>query len=146
MVFMNFGLGIWTCLLKISKLSEYNLNTLRVNAFNTRSIVAVHGLGGHALRTWTHPKTQLCWVRDDLPYRFRSARIFVFGYNAKKAGNGAELDFQDVAGQLATGLLRHRTTKEEKTRPIIFMAHSLGGLTVKKVCPLRHKCLSEQEG
>ena len=115
------------------------------------SIVAVHGLGGHAFNTWTHPGTDTCWVRDLLHDRLPGTRIMVFGYNAKRLHHNAELDFLDVAGQLIAGLTRLRELPEvgtgtigpmlrsskanpiqEQNRLIVFLAHSLGGLIVKK--------------
>lgn len=48
------------------------------------SLVAVHGLGGHPIQTWTDPKTKKCWLKDEefLPRDVPSARVLSFGYNA----------------------------------------------------------------
>jgi protein SERAC1 len=48
------------------------------------SIVAVHGLDGDALRTWTSDKNKICWLnhQDLLPKHLREARILTWGYNA----------------------------------------------------------------
>jgi len=56
----------------------------------------------------------------------------VFGYEVNLTGNGTDLDFQDIASQLAKGIYAKRTTATEKERPIIFLTHLLGGLIVKK--------------
>lgn len=94
-------------------------------------MIAVHGLGGNLTETWTHPKTRFFWLNH--PTReMLACRVMVFGYEANLTGNGADLDFQDVASQLAEGVHAKRTTATEKERPIIFLAHSLGGLIVKK--------------
>lgn len=72
------------------------------------SLVAVHGLGGHALNTWTHSQSGTCWIRDLLPDRLPHIRVMAFGYNARKTRHQAELDFLDVALQLLAGLARLR--------------------------------------
>ncbi|KAL8720029.1 MAG: hypothetical protein Q9225_003045 [Loekoesia sp. 1 TL-2023] len=47
-------------------------------------IVAVHGLNGHALATWTTDKTKCCWLNDAslLPKYLPKARVLTWGYNA----------------------------------------------------------------
>ena len=48
------------------------------------SIVAIHGLNGGALRTWTTPDTGICWLSDPrfLPRYVKNARVLVWGYDA----------------------------------------------------------------
>jgi hypothetical protein len=48
------------------------------------SIVAVHGLNGDALKTWTTLETGICWLNDpqSLPKYVKNARVLVWGYNA----------------------------------------------------------------
>jgi hypothetical protein len=48
------------------------------------SIVAVHGLNGHAFETWTTEKSRVFWLGNEqmLPRALRNARILTFGYNA----------------------------------------------------------------
>jgi hypothetical protein len=47
-------------------------------------IVAVHGLGGRAIGTWTAEKSKRCWLSDPefLPRYIPKARVLVWGYNA----------------------------------------------------------------
>lgn len=51
------------------------------------SIVAIHGLDGGALRTWTTPDTSVCWLSDPrfLPKYVKNARVLVWGYDASLA-------------------------------------------------------------
>ncbi|KAK5215128.1 hypothetical protein LTR96_011450 [Exophiala xenobiotica] len=48
-------------------------------------IVAVHGLGGDAFDTWTHPKSKAFWLKDFLPHQSPDSRVMTFGYNAHAA-------------------------------------------------------------
>ncbi|OXV10808.1 hypothetical protein Egran_01431 [Elaphomyces granulatus] len=47
-------------------------------------IVAVHGLNGDAVKTWTSPSEKICWLNHPnfLPKYIKSARVLVWGYNA----------------------------------------------------------------
>jgi hypothetical protein len=47
------------------------------------SVVAVHGLGGHRLGTWTDKRTGCLWLRDSLPSELPNARIMSYGYDSK---------------------------------------------------------------
>lgn len=94
-------------------------------------IVAVHGLGGHALKTWTG-KNKKMWLVDEefLPRILPTARILTFGYNANNFTQEVSSKVMDHADALLAGLLTHRVGIEN--RPIIFIAHSLGGIVVKE--------------
>ncbi|UKZ69711.1 uncharacterized protein TrAtP1_010715 [Trichoderma atroviride] len=98
------------------------------------SIIAVHGLGGNWLKTW-EANDGAIWLRDRLPQllaeRNIQARILSFGYNANFIFLKAVNDIEIVAGELLSRIDNVRTTDEQKKTPIIFVAHSLGGLVVK---------------
>ena len=103
---------------------------------NRSSIVAVHGLGGHWRQTWTGNSSQN-WLKDFLPFQLQdagiTARVLSFGYDSDTAFSKAVTDIDDVAAMLLDRLTGERQTPEEKSRAIIFIAHSLGGIVVKKV-------------
>ena len=45
------------------------------------SIVAVHGLNGHRIKTWT-AKNNCFWLKECLPEDFKTARVLSYGYAA----------------------------------------------------------------
>jgi hypothetical protein len=47
-------------------------------------IVAIHGICGDPLKTWTHESGAL-WLRDFLPKDINGVRVFSFGYDAEVA-------------------------------------------------------------
>jgi alpha-beta hydrolase superfamily lysophospholipase len=95
------------------------------------SIVAVHGLGGHWERTWTH-ENGTNWLQDILPAQIPRARIMKFGYNANTAFSKSVEGVDDVALMLISRVEIKRQQLEERRRPLIFIGHSLGGIIVKK--------------
>jgi hypothetical protein len=136
-----------------------NIATEAYLVVTNHSIVAIHGLRGHAANTWTHagrePVPHL-WIRDFIPKKLPGARVMTFGYDASLL-SGSMVGIEEAAKQLLDGLALIRpsntfvrspgtltpTTSESKKltwnssqlaqRPIIFLAHSLGGLVVKAV-------------
>ena len=56
-----------------------------------------------------------------------------FGYNADAAFGNTTADIVDHAKDLLSSLIDKREEEDENRRPIIFIAHALGGIVVKQV-------------
>lgn len=100
--------------------------------FPAIDIVAVHGLGGDAFATWTHAKSKKFWLRDFLRQQIPDARIMTFGYNADAAFGQSTAEIIDHAKSLLASLVDKREEADEIHRPLMFIAHSLGGIVVKQ--------------
>ncbi|KAJ4300830.1 hypothetical protein N0V90_002918 [Kalmusia sp. IMI 367209] len=97
------------------------------------SIVAVHGLNpkkkeNHAEKTWM--ANYKLWLRDFLAPKLPYARVLLFGYNSNVTNDNNAMNTWDHAVNLLNRLDTKRT--QDLHRPIVFIAHSLGGLVVKK--------------
>ena len=79
------------------------------------SIVAVHGLGGDAINTWTHAKSNKFWLKDFLPRQIPDARIMTFGYNAAAAFGQSTAEVTDHAKSLLSSLVDKRDEPEVDT-------------------------------
>ncbi|KAJ5363029.1 hypothetical protein N7541_003873 [Penicillium brevicompactum] len=123
-------------------------------------IVFVHGLQGHPRNTWTyhhssskkglgriishrHAKQKeednetpgdVFWPQDLLKEDIPNARIMTFGYNTM-VQRGTQAVNQGNLFSHAKNLLYdlESTRRKTPTRPLIFVAHSLGGILVKEV-------------
>ena len=104
------------------------------------SIVAVHGLGGDWEHTWTDTNGKL-WLRGFVPIEIPNIRVISYGYNSKTAFSKGVNDIDDEAAGLLDRLNMERVQDMEKSRPIIFIAHSLGGIIVKKVGFIIYVCV-----
>ncbi|KAJ8130022.1 hypothetical protein O1611_g3609 [Lasiodiplodia mahajangana] len=104
----------------------------------TVDIVAVHGLNGHPIATFTHtPRSgrATLWLRDLLPNKIEKCRVMSFEYDSSITSM-SEGRVRDMAGSLL-GLLRDKRedAKYENT-PIVFVGHSLGGIVIKQTLSL----------
>jgi hypothetical protein len=79
-------------------------------------LVAIHGLNGDAIDTWTHQKTRVMWLKDLLPEALPNIRIMTFGYNARFKNFTAQQDLRSISSKLLNELVDFRTT-EEVRRP-----------------------------
>lgn len=98
------------------------------------SIVAVHGLNPkdktfHAEDTWSCEGK--LWLRDFLPDKLPRARILLFGYNSNVGFESSAAGVREQALNLLNRLWLLR--QGNHVRPLLFIAHSLGGIVVKEV-------------
>jgi protein SERAC1 len=93
-------------------------------------VILVHGLNGHYYRTWAGVAS--FWPRDFLSPDLKVCRIWSYGYNAVEAlavdGAGMELLAHDLIDRIV-----EKREKDDSHLPILWIAHSLGGLLVKTV-------------
>ena len=111
----------------------YGLFTLYESSESTvpeMDIVFVHGLQGDATGTWATSK--LCWPKDLLPADLPATRIMTFEYNTLVL-NEPPPQIRDLAKILLDSLIINRRLSRAGSRPLVFVAHSLGGLLVKRV-------------
>ena len=99
-------------------------------------IVFVHGLNpkgseDHARRTWTDDGG-IFWPEALLPKEVPSARILLFAYNSSILSNASNAHVASHARSLCDRLKICRLSEREVHRPLVFVAHSLGGLLVKQ--------------
>ncbi len=108
-------------------------------------IVFVHGLTGDSSSTWLHPSTErthgrnVLWPRDLVKSDISNARISMFGYDANVAsfwGGASQNRLSNHAENLLGELTGLREETDTENRHVIFVAHSLGGLVVKKALQL----------
>jgi len=113
-------------------------------------IVFVHGLRGKAESTWTYPGSTP-WPKDLLPASLTKskiatnkiqAEILAFSYDADIVNLG-EAAGQNSIAQHARNLLGRLKNKRLldalEDVPIIFVAHSLGGLVVKNALAIANR-------
>jgi hypothetical protein len=75
-----------------------------------QSIIAVTGLAGHAIGSWTLQRNgNRMWLRDYLPEDVPNARILTYGYDSQLSGKSlASSTLQDLADEFMMNLLDMR--------------------------------------
>ncbi|KAF5676145.1 hypothetical protein FHETE_2272 [Fusarium heterosporum] len=99
-----------------------------VTAEYRSSIIAITGLDGHAYGSW-RGKGNLgrMWLRDFLSKDLPSCRTMIYGYNSKLSSHGIDT-IMDYGLGLIEELKKIRNSDELRKRPLIFIAHSFGGI------------------
>ncbi|TGO66355.1 hypothetical protein BOTNAR_0063g00370 [Botryotinia narcissicola] len=100
-------------------------------------IVAVHGLNGDSVKTWTSKTNNKFWLGDAdmLPLAMKQSRILTFRYNAAVTALFGKTSADRIlhhAQTLIAELVADRQINDAEHRPIIFICHSLGGIIVKR--------------
>ena len=95
-------------------------------------------MGGHALGSFKERGSNHVWLRDALPYdlcheigHYPMARIMTHGYDSTVVSSQSIQNLEDLAVSLRNSLLP--LVNAPTTKPIVFIAHSLGGLILKQV-------------
>ncbi|KAK0749820.1 hypothetical protein B0T18DRAFT_389348 [Schizothecium vesticola] len=102
-------------------------------------IVLVHGLNGNPVRSWT-AKNGVYWPADLLPTSLKNehANVLVYGYNAdvvtntRTASSPSDNFIHMHAQSLITSLTQYRRSEGTGKLPIVWVAHSLGGIVTKR--------------
>lgn len=105
----------------------------------TANIIFVHGLGGHSSNTWSHNHDpDFFWPQLWLPKdpKLHRARLFTYGYDSQIMGPKSVANITDFAKALLFDMRHNKCNGDHSLSlseaPIIFVAHSMGGLVVKK--------------
>ncbi|KAF8510459.1 hypothetical protein BU17DRAFT_98072 [Hysterangium stoloniferum] len=111
---------------------EFGIKELSPGISPTIDIVAIHGLDGHREVSWTAHNGKL-WIRDFLPQDVPSARILTYGYDAytQSTAKSSVQTLDSHAENFLVRLAAFRGTSDTTKRPIIFIAHSIGGIILK---------------
>ncbi|KAI0867934.1 hypothetical protein GGS24DRAFT_483824 [Hypoxylon argillaceum] len=117
-------------------------------------IVLVHGLMGHYINTWK-AEDDTVWPSDLLPEALRKRtdlnkrteldiqtelhiRVLSFEYGGSIMGTSSQAGINDAAQHLLQCLYDKREDQRDKSRPIIFVGHSLGGVIIKRAIRLAY--------
>ena len=68
------------------------------------------------------------WIRDALPRALSNVRAVLFGYDTTLVNSDS---FQTVA-DLTSSFIEHLKASGLGRKPLLFLAHSLGGIVVKQ--------------
>lgn len=93
--------------------------------------VVISGLGSHAFGSWKDRDSDHMWLRDALPEESPGAHVMIYGYDSKLAKSTSFQNLGDVASRFRDSL-QIMLGKRTNCRPLIFIAHSLGGLILKQ--------------
>ena len=97
-------------------------------------LVFVHGLTGDREHTWTHPESAEPWPKMLISEEFPEARILSYGYDAYvalKKGPVSSNRLSSHSLDFLNAIIAIRQTRGSEPRPLIFVAHSLGGIVCK---------------
>ncbi|KAH6637293.1 Alpha/Beta hydrolase protein [Chaetomium tenue] len=111
------------------------LNLLHEPSEPRVDFIFVHGLFGGSRKTWSYSQEQgMFWPKDWLPNEvgFRHVRLHSYGYNSGGSRRESLLTVHDFAQALLADIYNSPDLRKNGDTPIVFVAHSMGGLVVKK--------------
>ncbi|KAG8167584.1 hypothetical protein KVR01_003273 [Diaporthe batatas] len=104
--------------------------------------IVVSGLASHAYGSWKSRKDHFMWLRDDATWRKPNVRVMLYGYDTALVNSESFQTIENIGTELGATLSRVRRMLQQgkvdsRPRPIVFIAHSLGGLVVKQaICKM----------
>ena len=101
-------------------------------------LIAVPGLGSHALGSFRLSEGIEVWLRDFLPKDIPIIRVLLYGYDTTLVGSDSKSSISDLGKALLESIRAYRSETDTTRRPIILLGHSLGGLLVKEALSLAY--------
>ncbi|SPO04568.1 related to ankyrin [Cephalotrichum gorgonifer] len=102
-------------------------------------IIAVHGLGSHAIGGFKAKDSNNVWIRDFLPRGVPAARVLTYGSDTAITEKDTKYSIKDLARDFLDSCKAFREDTQTSQRPIIFIGHSLGGLVIKEALSMSLK-------
>ncbi|KAI1862459.1 hypothetical protein JX265_009173 [Neoarthrinium moseri] len=95
--------------------------------------ISLSGLSSHPFGSWQPKKSDktFMWIRDELPFDLPQLRPVVYGYETPLPKSRSFQTIDDLASQLISHLESNGWTSLG-AKPLVFLAHSLGGLVLKR--------------
>ncbi|KAK0715341.1 hypothetical protein B0H67DRAFT_487841 [Lasiosphaeris hirsuta] len=120
------------------------LNAAQGDESDKIDCIVVSGLSSHPFGSWKQRGGRFMWLVDhdeNAPGVPPNVRSLLYGYDTSLVGSESFQDVVDIGMRLASDIkgIRPQPADREsfEPRPIVFIAHSLGGLVVKEaVCQL----------
>ncbi|KAL3426407.1 LipA and NB-ARC domain-containing protein [Phlyctema vagabunda] len=135
--------------INLDEIKRYEVTEVYAHPDAKVDIILVHGLNGNPRKTWT-AKNGVFWPTQLLPVSLKSAkaRILVYGYNADVytfgSSKSASSDMiHQHAQTLVSNIALERKSEEVSDHPIIWVAHSLGGILLKRALELSNDLTSK---
>ncbi|KAK4455447.1 tetratricopeptide-like helical [Podospora aff. communis PSN243] len=129
-IFVPTPMDAWTRYAEHPPFRSYEV--LRQPEHPIVDVFAIHGLGSNPRSAWRYVGngTEVYWLQDLLPQQegFENLRIIMINHQTRWDSNSPEADF-DVFAKMMLDEIEHL---HHKNRPIIFIAHSFGGLLLKR--------------
>ncbi|KAL1838860.1 hypothetical protein VTJ49DRAFT_2113 [Mycothermus thermophilus] len=113
-------------------------------------LVFVHGLGGGSIKTWCFAEdVTKFWPKEWLPKEsgFGNIRIYSYGYDAdwQASKSTSTINVHDFGRELLEKIRNSTHILSSTTNPIVFVAHSMGGLVIKQAYVLARQDPSSAE-
>lgn len=92
------------------------------------SVIAVPGLGGHAIGSWKSPSDNDVWLRDYLPNDVPNIRVLLYGYDAPLLRNDSKDSIEDLGKRFLESIKAFRTDNVCGIQDSAdYIAHSVAG-------------------
>ena len=90
-------------------------------------VIAIHGLNHSWQTTWgNQPQSSRSWLQDFLPKDIPNAQIWTCGFDVR-----TYLHHDQIKSRVQSLLCTVEKQRENSGRPVIFIAHSLGGVILQ---------------
>ncbi|EPE05467.1 kinesin light chain [Ophiostoma piceae UAMH 11346] len=113
---------------------RHGLKVWRAPPSPNLDICFIHGLNGDRDKTWTAKNDETPWPERFLAQSFAHARLLTYGYDSEvlPSGTASTGTLRTIADGLNRSLKDNRELAQLPALPIVFVAHSLGGLVCKR--------------